>query len=153
MIRRLARPLLASMFVAGGVDVLRDPEPRAKTAEPVLAKVREISPVPFPDDDVAVVRADAMVKVGAGILLALGRAQRLSAMALAASLVLTTLAAHRFWEVQDPAQRANQRVHFAKNLGLLGGLLFAVEDTGGRPSVGYRTRKAARRAQRALPGQ
>ena len=47
----------------------------------------------------------------------------LAALGLAASLVPTTLGGHAFWTHDDPAQRTNQRNHFNKNLGLLGGLL------------------------------
>ena len=58
----------------------------------------------------------------------------------------TTLAGHRFWEHNDPKERFGQTSHFLKNLGLLGGLLIAAVDTEGRPSVGYRARRAASRA-------
>ena len=75
----------------------------------------------------------------------------LAATVLAASLVPTTLAAHRFWEEEDPRARAAQRVHFQKNCAMLGGLILAAVDTGGRPSLGWRARRAARRAVRALP--
>jgi hypothetical protein len=60
--------------------------------------------------------------------------------------VPTTLAGHRFWEHEDPKERFGQLSHFLKNLGLLGGLLIAAVDTEGKPSVGYRARRAARRA-------
>ena len=44
---------------------------------------------------------------------------------LAASLVPTTLAGHRFWEETDPQAKAMQRLQFAKNTSVLGGLLLA----------------------------
>ena len=58
----------------------------------------------------------------------------------------TTLAGHRFWEHEDPKERFGQLSHFLKNLGLLGGLLLAAVDTEGKPSVGYRARRAAHKA-------
>ena len=58
----------------------------------------------------------------------------------------TTLAGHRFWEHEDPKERFGQTSHFLKNAGLLGGLLLAAVDTEGKPSVGYRARRAASRA-------
>ena len=58
----------------------------------------------------------------------------------------TTLAGHRFWEHSDPTERFGQLSNFLKNAGLLGGLLLAAVDTEGKPSVGYRARRAARRA-------
>jgi uncharacterized membrane protein YphA (DoxX/SURF4 family) len=92
------------------------------------------------------VRIDAGIKVGAGALFALGKLPRLSALALTASIVPTTLAGHRFWEHDDPKERFGQLSHFLKNLGLLGGLLLAAVDTEGKPSVGYRARRAAQKA-------
>src|SRR3954471_17482445 len=125
LVRRIARPLLASTFVVGGIDTLRNPQSRVAGARPVVEKVAEQAdkqlPVQVPRDVEQWVKIDAGVKVGAGALLAIGRLPRLSAAALAASLVPTTLAGHRFWEHQDPQQRAGQQIHFLKNLGLLGG--------------------------------
>lgn len=163
LVRRLARPLLAAEFIVGGADTLRNPEPRAKIAAPVAQKIAAALPIQLPDDPVQLVRMDAAVKVGAGLLLGSGRQPRLAALVLAASLIPTTYAGHRFWEHDDPAQRANQRNHFLKNVSMLGGLLLAAVDTEGRPSVGYRarkvtevtrrrTRKAARSARQSLPG-
>ena len=61
----------------------------------------------------------------AATLLAFGKAPRAAAGVLAASLVPTTLAGHAFWTFDDPAQSAQQRAHFAKNLAILGGLILA----------------------------
>jgi uncharacterized membrane protein YphA (DoxX/SURF4 family) len=84
--------------------------------------------VPLPADDELVVRGNAAVMVAAGALLALGRAPRLSALALAGSLVPTTLAGHSYWKVEDPDVRKVQRIQFHKNMALIGGLLFAALD-------------------------
>lgn len=136
--------MLAAVFVTGGVDVLRRPGPRVEVAAPVATKVAE--PLPLPSDPEQLVKMNAAVQVVAGLLLALGRFPRLAAAALAASLVPTTLGGHRFWEHDDPAKRAQQQVHFLKNVGLLGGLILAMLDTEGAPSLGWRARRAARRA-------
>ncbi|MGY1644315.1 DoxX family protein [Geodermatophilus sp. SYSU D00703] len=150
LVRRIARPLLAATFVYGGIDTLRNPQPRVAGAKPVVdtitAKADEQLPVQVPRDVEQWVKIDAGVKVGAGTLFALGKLPRLSALALAVSTIPTTLAGHRFWEHDDPQQKAGQAIHFLKNLGLLGGLLIAAVDTEGRPSVGYRARRAAKRA-------
>ena len=82
----------------------------------------------------------------AGTLLALGRFPRLSALALAATLVPTTAAGHRFWEAEEDADRAQQRIHFLKNLSMFGGLLIAAADTSGQPSLAWRTRHGAQAA-------
>jgi putative oxidoreductase len=146
--RRVARPLLAASFISGGVDTLRNPEPRVAMAETVAPKVAE--PLPLPNDPDQLVKINAVVQVVAGILLAIGRLPRFAACALTGSLVPTTLAGHRFWEEDDPARRHQQQIHFFKNLGLLGGLVLAAADTGGAPSLGWRARRAARRVRRKV---
>ncbi|MDP9239798.1 MAG: DoxX family protein [Actinomycetota bacterium] len=148
LLRRVARPMLAVPFITGGIDVLRNPDPRAKLAAPVAAKMAEVLPVPLPSDPVQLVQIDAGLKILGGLMLATGRMPRLAALGLAASLVPTTLAGHSFWEHDDPQQRAHQRIHFGKNVGLIGGLLITAADTGGRPSVGWATRQAAKRSRR-----
>ncbi|MGY1609597.1 MULTISPECIES: DoxX family protein [unclassified Geodermatophilus] len=150
LVRRIARPLLAASFVYGGIDTLRNPQTRVPGAAPVVDTITKTAdqqlPVQVPRDVEQWVRIDAGIKVGAGSLLALGKLPRLSALALAGSIVPTTLAGHRFWEHEDPEERFGQLSNLLKNAGLLGGLLIAAVDTEGRPSVGYRARRAAKRA-------
>ena len=71
------------------------------------------------------VRVNAAAQILAAIALARGRAPRLSSTVLAASLLPTTVAGHQFWNETDPATKANQKVHFFKNLSMLGGLILA----------------------------
>ncbi len=65
--------------------------------------------------------------LGGGALLISGIAPALATGILGAALVPTTLAGHAFWKETDPQLRAQQIAHFAKNLGLLGGLLLELE--------------------------
>ena len=119
--------MLASVFILSGLDVLANPEPRAKAAKPVVDMVASV--VPFaPSDPVDAVRLNAAVHLGAGVLLAAGVMSRLAAMALAVSMVPTTVAGHPFWEIEEPLKRSQQRVQFLKNLGILGGLLVVAFD-------------------------
>ena len=118
----VARPLLAGVFVASGIDVLRKPHPRAELASPVIDKMQELVPA-LPGDPVLLVRVNAAAQLGAGVMLAAGRFPRLAALVLAGSLVPTTIGGHRFWELDDPAQRAMHRTHFLKNTAIMGGLL------------------------------
>ena len=150
LVRRIARPLLASSFIYGGIDTLRNPQSRVPGAQPVVDTITRTAdaqlPVQVPRDVEQWVKIDAGIKVGAGALLALGKFPRLASLALAGSIVPTTLAGHRFWEHEDPEERFGQLSNLLKNAGLLGGLLIAAVDTEGRPSVGYRAKRAARRA-------
>jgi putative oxidoreductase len=145
VLRKFARPLLASMFVSGGYATLRHPEAVAPAAAPVALPIAErISSLP--KDPRQLVRINSAVQLGAGALLALGRFPRGAALALAATLVPTTLAGHAYWTVEDADERARQRIHFFKNLSMMGGLLLAAADTHGKPSLAYRTRRGTRHA-------
>lgn len=143
--RGIARPLLAASFVWGGIDTLRNPGPRVEKAEAVAPQIADRLSLPADTDQL--VKINAVVQIVAGLLLAIGRLPRLAAAALAGSLVPTTLAAHRFWEEEDAGPRGQQQIHFLKNVGLLGGLIFAALDTGGAPSLGWRAKRAARRVR------
>ena len=125
-LRLAARALTGSTYILLGLDAARAPGKRVELAGPVLAAIR--SRVPLPGDDELLVRANAGIQVAAGTMLALGRAPRLAAAVLAASLVPTTLAGHPYWTIEDPAERNQQRIHFHKNVALIGGLLLAVLD-------------------------
>ncbi|MFF9686916.1 DoxX family protein [Streptomyces sp. NPDC014623] len=142
ILRTVARPLLASVFISGGLRTFRDPHTVEAAADPVAKPLAGHVPQ-LPDDTVRLVRINSAVQLGAGVLLAAGRFPRASALALAASLVPTTLAGHAWWKTDDPDERARQRVQFGKNLSLFGGLLIAAADTHGKPSLAYRSRAAA----------
>jgi uncharacterized membrane protein YphA (DoxX/SURF4 family) len=147
ILRRVARPLLGAIFVWGGINALRNLEHHARAAKPFLdktvGKAADKLPDQVPTEPEAVVRADALVKIGAGLALGFGFLPRLAALLLTGSLVPTTLAGHRFWELEDPQERSAQQIQFLKNLGLLGGLLLASADTEGKPSLSWRARHVA----------
>lgn len=144
ILRLAARSLLASIFVAEGVDTLRDPKPRAAATHDLIEPVA--GAVDFlPDDPEHVARITAAAQITGGIALATNTFRRPAALALAGTLVPMS-AAHRFWETTDPEVRAQQRVHLLKNLALLGGLLIAAADTEGRPGAAWRARHAAEHA-------
>jgi uncharacterized membrane protein YphA (DoxX/SURF4 family) len=146
--RLIARPMLASIFVAGGVNALRNTDAHAERAQKVTDKVvplaQQAAPgVAIPTDARTLVRINAGAQLLAAAALATGRAPRLSATVLAASLVPTTWAGHPFWAEQDPAAKNQQRLQFCKNTSVLGGLLLAAVDTEGQPGLAWRARRAA----------
>jgi putative oxidoreductase len=151
--RFLARPLLASTFVVGGVSALKNAPDLAIKAKPVVDRIRPalekaVPQIPIPDDTVTLVRVNAVAQILAAVALARGRAPRLSSTVLAASLMPTTVAGHQFWNETDPAAKTNQKIHFFKNLSMLGGLMLAAVDTEGRPGVAWRAKHAVRGTRR-----
>ena len=137
MIKKIARPMLAAMFVSGGYNSLVRPEMVAAKAEPVVKPLAERLPG-VPSDPETAVRVNGAVQVVAGTMMSVGFLPRLSAAALAATLVPTTAAGHPFWQAEDPAERAQQRVHFLKNLAMFGGLLIVAFDGGERRPASQR---------------
>ena len=149
--RTIARPMLASIFVVGAATALKNSSGTAEKADPVTSRLVPLARkagIPLPEDPETLVKLNAGVQIGAGLALATGRMPRLSAAVLAGSLIPTTAAGHRFWEQDDDATRTQQRLHFFKNVALVGGLIIAAGDTEGRPGVAWRARHAAKDARR-----
>jgi uncharacterized membrane protein YphA (DoxX/SURF4 family) len=121
LLRKPTRPLLAGIFIVGGYDTFRNPEPRVPMAEPVAPKIA--GPMGLTTDTEQLVRLNAMVQMVGGVALALGVLPRVAAVALVGSIIPTTIAGHRFWDETDPKARSQQRTQFFKNAAILGGLL------------------------------
>lgn len=138
-IRGLARTLIAGMVVAGGVAGWRRSATTAVTSP--LGVLREV--IPGSPSTEQLVRINAGVQVVGGGLFAVGVAPRVMAIVLGASLVPTMLVGRRFGAMDDTTAVARQRGHVLKNAGLIGGLIFAALDTGGRPSLFWSGRRAA----------
>ncbi|GAA2216959.1 DoxX family protein [Micromonospora olivasterospora] len=156
-VRSLARVMLSGIFVVSGARNLQNPGRLVPAAKPVTDRltplIQQVVPS-LPTDAEKLIRVNAATHVVGGLLLASGRCTRAAALVLAGTLIPTTAAAHPFWSNDDPAQRAQNQVHFLKNLGLFGGLLLAAADTGGRPGLrwraGHRIDHSRRSVQRAV---
>jgi putative oxidoreductase len=147
LIRRVARPMIAASVIAGGLDQLRHP---AKSASAVAPLADRAAPaLHLPNDPELLVRANGVVQVVGGAMLATGRMPRTSALVLAVSMVPSTYVSHPFWAEKDATARAQERRGFMKSLAVIGALLLAAVDTEGRPGVAYRMHLATDRAERA----
>jgi putative oxidoreductase len=125
---RLASPLIASIFIRGGLDSAMNPEGKVKKADKVTGPIAQRVSV-LPEDTETLVRMNGVTQVVAGATLSLGIFRRLSAAVLIGTLIPTTLAGHRFWEELDDDARNQQITQFAKNLGLLGALLLIATES------------------------
>jgi hypothetical protein len=71
-------------------------------------------------------------------------------------VIPANLGAHMFWDEPDQQLKAEKRRGFLTDLSLLGGLIIASADTAGKPSLGWRGRRAARKVSEVvsagLPG-
>ena len=153
LIRRVARPMLSAAFIARGVDALRSPKPAADAARPTLEGLSKL-PDPVgtnvPSNAETVARVTAAVQIGGGLLLASGKLPRLASAALALSVVPGSLGGHTFWNETDPQRKADERRAFLTDISLIGGLIIAAVDTEGKPSLGWRGRRAAHKVSDAV---
>ncbi|MEV6811654.1 DoxX family protein [Micromonospora sp. NPDC051296] len=157
-VRSLARAMLSGVFVVSGARNFANPDrlaPAAKQITDRVAPLLERVHPRLPTDAETLVRANAAVHVGAGLMLATGKFSRPAALVLAGTLIPVTLAGHPFWKNDDPGARQHNQIHFLKNLGLFGGLLLAAADTEGKPGLRWRaehrighSRRSVRRAVR-----
>ena len=90
------------------------------------------------------------MQIGGGLLLATGKLPRLASAALALSVVPGSLGGHMFWSESDPQRKADERRAFLTDVSLIGGLIIAAVDTEGKPSLGWRGRRAAHKVSEAV---
>ena len=148
LLRRIARPLLSAAFIGQGVEALRNPAISLEATEPTVAALRSL-PEPYgdrvPSNPETAARINAAVQIGGGLLLATGKMPRIASAALAFTVIPGSLGGHLFWTESDPERKAQKRRDLLTDLSLLGGLIIASADTAGKPSLGWRGRRAASR--------
>ncbi|MFC4555998.1 DoxX family protein [Georgenia faecalis] len=151
---RLARPLLASIFIADGLDALRRPDShveRFRKAEPLLEKVGLGG---MAADPRLLVRATGAVTTVSAIMLATSRKPRTAALTLAAITVPLTLVNNPVWSAHDRGRKRELRRGLLRGASATGGLLLAALDRDGKPSLGWRltNNREHRAAMRELKG-
>ncbi|WP_155807378.1 DoxX family protein [Brevibacterium sp. VCM10] len=146
LLQTAGRMLTAPIFITGGLSAVKDPAGKAAMAESTLDSIREYVPG-LPDDNELLVRINGGVQILAGATLLLGIKPRLSALALAGSLIPTTLAGHSFWEMEGGDAKAHQ-TQFSKNLAALGGLLLIAGDSDNTKAIEKAAKKAAKKAEK-----
>jgi putative oxidoreductase len=119
LIRTAGRVLLAGIFVYSGYGMFNNAERYSKLAS---------AAIPMLPEDPRFARVHGAIMLGAGSTFALGILPKTSARLLALTLIPNTFVGHPFWKAEKPEDRRPQLVHFLKNLGLFGGLLYASAD-------------------------
>lgn len=79
-----------------------------------------------------------------------GYKARFGAALLLVFLVLATYYYHDFWTVREPQAQQEQMIHFMKNLGLMGAMLFIMANGAGAMSLDARASWARQDAQTAV---
>lgn len=159
LLRRLARPALAAPFIVEGVRTAISPEREISVAPAAFAQVDralQSSPAPSFLDARSILRLSGAVAAGAGFLYATGRAPRLASGVLLATTTVGLAGRKKVWELKGAA-RTDEITSILKDAGLLGGIMLALVDREGRPSLGYqvgqfveRTQKQATKSQQRL---
>jgi len=144
MTRALARPLLASWFVFGGVRAALEPQKGAEAARPVVAPLLREAGIDVPME--TLVRAHGIATAATATILALSRSPRTAGVALTGLAAVTVATATPFWRMEEGAEREAALEQFMKNLSLLGGAMLAA--TAGH-SAGHIKRKKAHKAKAA----
>jgi uncharacterized membrane protein YphA (DoxX/SURF4 family) len=150
-VRTVARALLAAVFVRGGLDAYKNPDRYLDGAQAVTDRwTPTLNSLGLPTDPRSLARATGVVQMVGGVLLGTNTAVGPAALALAGTLVPSTLAGRDVWS-PEPGDTTGRpildRPELLKNLGLLGGLLLAAVDTEGKPGVAWRTGHLAEHAQ------
>lgn len=140
IVRSLARPLLATGFVAAGVDRLRDADATAEQLRPTLARAGSVVPAAgsVTGNPLLVARIVGGTQVGAGLLLGTGHFTRLAGLLLAGTSALNAVVEFKNADADTTAERKLRRAQLLKNLSLIGGVLLAAVDTNGRPGLAWR---------------
>lgn len=152
LLRRFARPLFASSFVQQGVDAVRHPAAHVEIARQALERVTATVPrgrvaaldryrEPTPGQLTTLVRVHGAGTALAGLMFALGRAPRTSALllaALTAPLAVADLPAKKGARAGGPDAGRERSAHLLRTLSATGGALLAAADYAGRPGVSWR---------------
>jgi len=119
----VGRIFLALLFVVSGVGKITG---YAGTAAYMASKGLPLADFLLP--------MTILVELGGGLLLALGWKARWAAAALLLFLIPATLIFHQFWGI-DPKLAQMQKIHFLKNVAIMGGMLMVLAIGAGAWSV------------------
>ncbi|MFC0673446.1 hypothetical protein [Brachybacterium hainanense] len=150
LVRRIARPLLAAPFIVDGVRTAVSPS-RAIDVLPAAFKGADralhTTAVPNAVGVKELLRVSGAVAAGAGLMYATGRNPRLAAGVLLVTTTVGWAGRRKIWELSGP-ERLEELAAIATDAGLLGGVLLAVVDHDGRPSLRYQVEQFLERAQK-----
>ncbi|MBV9252575.1 MAG: DoxX family protein [Acetobacteraceae bacterium] len=113
MLKRIGLLLYSAMLFVGGWQQAREPGGRAERARS--------SGLPIGDE---FVQLSGWAMIAGAAALHLAPLRRVAALAIAAQLLPITYVGHRFWEIEEGPQRMQNKIHFFKNLSMIGSALY-----------------------------
>ncbi len=140
--RSLARPLLASWFVYGGVRDALEPQARTAAAEPIVGPLLKDAGVEVPVE--TLVRVHSAATAATAAVLAISKTPRTAGVALTGLAAVTVATGAPFWRLPEGEERDAALDQFLKNLSLLGGAMLAAS---AGHSAGHIKRKKAHKAK------
>jgi len=112
------RAILGGFFAYNGLNHFQHKQMMAQSAQS--------KGVPAAAAETAVQATGAMLLAG-GVSILAGAKPKQGLAAIVGFLIPVTLQMHRFWDVEDPQQRQNEMIHFAKNMALIGAALMMLQ--------------------------
>ncbi|MEX3609582.1 DoxX family membrane protein [Rothia sp. LK2588] len=147
IVRRLARPVLASSFIASGLQRLQDADSNVHIAKAVdMAAHSAPQLAVLRGQERLVGQALAGVQVVAGTMFAFGKAPRLSAAALLASGAINSYIDFQATKAETDEQKKARNSKALAHTSLLGAIALAAVDTDGNPSLIWRANKLTSQA-------
>ena len=145
IVRRIARPLLATGYVANGVESFRNSSTAAQHLAPVISAAGKAAPQlqPALQNQAVVAQGLAAAQVGSAVLFGLGRLPRLSACVLVATTALHAYADYSAAQADTQEEKTARRNAAFKDSSLVGAVLLAAVDTEGSPSLVWRAEHIA----------
>lgn len=142
LIRKFARPVLATSFVLSGAERLRAPE-----ANQHLSSVLDVASKAYPaasalkGNERLVGQALAGTQIAAAALFALGKAPRLASSVLLASGAVNAYVEYKAAEAKTKDEKAARRRNALTSASLLGAVAITSVDRDGSPSMAWRASK------------
>lgn len=135
----VGRLLMAAVFLPSGAS-------KALNFAPFAASLAD-NGLPYAE---AWAAAAVAIEILGAIALIVGFLPTSVALVLIAFVIMASGTSHRYWEFAETAARRGQEIHFFKNVGIIGGLLFyCVSGAGAWSMSGWMAGKPASEAPKA----
>ena len=123
ILRFFGRVAIATIFILAGIGKFLHPD-----AKSIYMASKGMIMIPF------FLYSVAILEILGGLSLLIGYKTRWGALILMLFLIAATVIFHDFWN-QGPVEAEMQKIHFLKNLAILGGLLYVMACGAGRWSI------------------